>query len=111
MPTHVLPISCWMSPWFQANPGSTHSATPVHGFDVWKKKSGLPNIVNVGVRFGSALIMCSVFSSTGSASACVSGTVCTAPPLRTYGSSEVSPPTSARASRTAASVGPGWPLT
>ena len=24
-PTHVLPISSWMSPWFQANPGVTHS--------------------------------------------------------------------------------------
>ena len=75
MPTHVFPISCWMSPWFHAKAELTHSGTPVHGFDVWKKKSGLPNIVNVGVRFGSALTMCSACSSTGSARACVSGTV------------------------------------
>ena len=28
-PTQVLPISCWMSPWFQAKPGVTHwSLTP-----------------------------------------------------------------------------------
>ena len=71
----MLPISSCLSPWFQAKPGSTHSVTPVHGFEVVKKKSGWPNIVNVGVRLGSVFTMCSVFSSTGSASASVSGTV------------------------------------
>ena len=90
MPTHVLPISSWMSPWFHAKPGLTHALhTACTGVDVVKKKSGLPNIVNVGVRFGSALTMCSVFSSTGVGERRVSGTVCTGPmPLRTYGSSE-----------------------
>ena len=78
-PTHVLPISSWMSPWFHAKPGTTQvwigfAAVP-HGADVVKKKSGFANIVNVGVRVGSVFTMCSAFSSTGSASAVVSGTV------------------------------------
>ena len=75
MPTQVFPISCWMSPWFHAKPGDAQVATPEHGFDSWKKKSGFPNIVNVGVRFGSALTMCSVCSSDR-----VGEAVSTAPP-------------------------------
>ena len=82
IPTHVLPISCWMSPWFQANPGVTHSAMFVHGFVVWKKKSGFPKSTNVGVLCGSAVIMCSALSSTVSAMSVVIGTVCTTPPER-----------------------------
>ncbi len=83
----------------------------MHGFDVWKKKSGLPNITNVGVRFGSVLTMCRAFSSTGSAIDTVRLTVCGTPLWRTYGSTEVRLPTFCSSARTPGSVGPGWPLT
>ena len=75
----MLAISSWKSPWFQANFGSTHvgnvGVPHAVGLDAWKKKSELPNSVNVGVRFGSALTMCSVCSSTVSARRCASGTL------------------------------------
>src|SRR6185312_4714131 len=76
IPTHVLPISCWMSPWFHAKPGLTHGLLPHDGpvAPAVKKKSSFPNIVNVGVRFGSVLTMCSVASSTGSAKLTATGT-------------------------------------
>ena len=63
MPTHVFAISSWKSPWFHANFGSTQvvgvGVPHVVEFDPWKKKSEFPNIVNVGVRFGSLFTMCS----------------------------------------------------
>src|SRR6478735_9248182 len=50
IPIQVLAISCWTSPWFHAKPGDTHGLAPHDGVPAWKKKSGLPNIVNDGVR-------------------------------------------------------------
>src|SRR5204862_150528 len=84
--------------------GFTQGLPPHVGLVVWKKKSGLANIVNVGVRAGSAFTMCSAFSSTGSARRSVSGTV--VPPL-TYGSVAVSAATSRSSPRTDASVRAG----
>src|SRR5437763_825441 len=108
-PTHVLPISSWMSPWFQANPGETHGLPPNVGFEpAVKKKSGLPKSVNVGVRAGSALIMCRSRIATESASAEVIGV---AAPLALYGSCSVIAPTSRSSLRTVASVRDGLPAT
>ena len=111
----MLPISSCTSPWFQAKPGTAHRCTPAHWFgepndgsDVVKKKSSFPNSVNVGVRLGSVLTMCSACSSTGSAMLTIIGTVL---PLPTYGSGACSPATSRSSFRTVGSVGPGWPLT
>ena len=74
---------------------------------VVKKKSAFPNIVNVGVRFGSELTMWSVCSSTGSAirSAIGTGT----PPW--YGSTIVVPSRSRSNFRTPGSVRVGLPFT
>src|SRR5206468_6678755 len=83
-PAHVLPISSWMSPWFQAKPGATHGLPPHVGFDpAVKKMSGLPKSVNVGVRTGSALTMCRSRIPIESASATVIGEDA---PFETYGS-------------------------
>ena len=79
-PAQVLPISCWTSPWFQAKLGTDAGGaartgpacrTTVRGRE---EEVVVPNRVNVGVRFGSALTMCSACSSTGSAMLTVSGT-------------------------------------
>ena len=85
-----LPISSCTSPWFQAKPGLTQIVAPHVGVEVWKKKSGSPNIVNVGVRSGSVLTMWRVFSSTGRRGRSAIG------PWRRpdYGSSAVALPTS-----------------
>src|SRR5438270_9982978 len=108
MPTQVVPISGWISPWSHANFGKTHGFPPQLVGVVWKKKSGLANHVKVGVRLGSVLIMWRACSSTGSASAAVSETVWTFPELsREYGSSEVRPATSRSSFRTLGSVRPG----
>jgi len=108
-PTHVLPISFWKSPWFQAKPGLAQVVKPTQPperFVVWKKKSALPNMVKVGVRLGSELIICSVFSSAVSARRCAIGV---GPPA--YGSTAVAFETSRSSLRTDGSVRPGpfWP--
>src|SRR6185369_6465024 len=85
-----------------AKPGLTQTVDPAQPPDrlvVWKNRSALPNIVNVGVRFGSASTMCSAFSSTGSASA---SAIFTGPPA--YGSDAVALETSCSNLRTAGSV-------
>jgi hypothetical protein len=109
----VFAISGWMPPWFHANVWFDGGGTNTHGLEQFgapakKKYSPRANIVNVGVRRGSVLTMCSAFSSTGSASRSVSGTV--VPPF-TYGSVAVSAPTSRSSLRTAGSLRSGWPLT
>src|SRR5882724_7738632 len=76
MPIQVEAISSWMSPWFQAKLCGVragidaHSAWVAHAAPPVAKKnqSGSANGVNVGVRYGSAVIMCNVFISVGSAS-------------------------------------------
>jgi hypothetical protein len=50
-PYKVLPISGWISPWFQESPVKTSGVVLPVGK---KKKFGLPKKVNVGVRLGSA---------------------------------------------------------
>src|SRR5262249_30580942 len=96
-PTHVFPISSCLSPWFQANPEATHTGVEVgfgHAFAlIAKKKSGSANCTHVGVRFGSALTMCSAFLPTGSAIASVAGTFCQAPVPLLYGFGSDSAPT------------------
>src|SRR5438132_5457009 len=104
-----------MSPWFQAkldgpragmkaqSEGSVHVGPPV----AKKNQSGSAKSVNVGVLAGSAVIMCSVFSSTGSASACVI-------PFSTwpeYGFNQLSPALSRSSARTFGSVRSGLPST
>ena len=90
--------------------GSTQTFAPQNiGFDAVKKKSALPNSVNVGVRFGSALTMCSAFILDRIGERCRDGTGARRP---AYGVDErVSPPTSRSSLRTAGSVRVGWPLT
>jgi len=86
----------------------THTLLPVQPpdrFVVWKKKSGLPNIVNDGVRFGSAFTMCSVFSSTVSARRTAIGTTALA-----YGFGAVALPTSCSSFRSTGLVRSGWPF-
>src|SRR6266516_7884950 len=80
MPIQVDAISSWMSPWFQAKLWfvragmNAHAAGVAHVAGVAppvakKNQSGSANGVNVGVRFGSAVIMWSVFISVWSACA------------------------------------------
>ena len=107
MPIQVVAISSWTSPWFQAKPGFTHGFAP-HEVEVWKKKSGLPNIVNVGVRAGSALTMCSAFSPTVSAN---SSPIGTRAPSFTWGSVAVVAARSRSSLRTCGSRRSGCPLT
>src|SRR5438094_5786140 len=79
-PTQVEAISSWMSPWFQANVWFDGGGIDAHAAwvaqvagvaEAKKNQSGSAKSVNVGVRNGSAVTMCSVFSSTGSANATV----------------------------------------
>src|SRR5256885_1747734 len=78
MPIQVEAISSWMSPWFQAklefplagmNAHAACVAQVAGEFEAKKNQFGSANGVNVGVRAGSAVIMCSVFISVLSASA------------------------------------------
>src|SRR5438034_7700991 len=60
-----------MPPWFHANVWFEGGGTNTHGFVQFgapakKKYSPRANIVNVGVRAGSAVTMCSAFSPIGS---------------------------------------------
>src|SRR5438874_218430 len=110
IPSQVLPISSWKSPWFHAKPGLTQGFAPQLGVnpDAVMKKSALPNSVNVGVRCGSAVSMCSAFSSTGSAKAWATCTTC---PLLRYGSGSVRFARLCSSERTLASVRAGLPFT
>src|SRR4051794_29697056 len=87
--------------------GGVAPAGPHLGFEVVMKKSGLANSVNVGVRCGSAVTMCSVFSPTLSARYSVSGLV----ELLTYGSLTWTAAASRSSFRRAASVRTGLPFT
>ena len=76
-----------------------------------KKKSGLPNITNVGVRSGSVLIMCSAFSSTGSAMSVMTSSICGTPPIAVVRiESTVRSPSRCSSERTAESVRAGLPV-
>src|SRR5207247_3756662 len=78
-PTHVVAISGWTPPWFHANVWllltvfgrntQLSRLLPAHGVvdEALRKKSPCANGVKVGVRAGSAVTMCRIFSSTGSA--------------------------------------------
>ena len=71
-------ISSWMSPWFHAKLWFVRAGMNAHAAcvaqvagvpEAKKNQSGSANGVNVGVRSGSAVTMCSVFISVRSASA------------------------------------------
>src|SRR6266496_4092931 len=107
----ALPISSWMSPWFQAKLWlvragmNAHASGVAHGVGVVppvakKNQSGSANGVNVGVRNGSAVIMCSVFISVWSAIA----TMMLFSTVPVYGFSQLSWPISRSRLRTAGSV-------
>ena len=74
MPIQVEAISSWMSPWFQAKLWDVRSGIVTQG-DVQlgapakKNQLGSANGVNVGVRNGSAVTMCSAFIPVWSACA------------------------------------------
>ena len=77
-PCQVLAISGWSSPWFHANPAFCFAAARVRvgardAHPSSKKKSALPNSVNVGSRSGSAFCMCRICSSCWSAMLSVIG--------------------------------------
>src|ERR1700759_1120073 len=89
-PCQVVAIWGWMSPWFHAKPlpwaghpgpwlvtgaGAAPCAAPRLEQTLGKKKSSLPNRVNVGVRLGSALTMWRICSSAWSAMLTVIGVV------------------------------------
>src|SRR5215470_10370082 len=107
MPSQVVLIWEPTSPWFHASVGSSpkqdlpHVALPLD-----RKKSVLAKSITVGVRLGSPVIMCRIFSSTGSARYLVSQTVC--PVTRSL-------PVSLAAARSSERTGeldrPGWPCT
>ena len=99
----------WMSPWFQAKLWRVRArderarrrrragdAPPV----AKKNQSGSANSVNVGVRIGSAVTMCRIFISTGSASA----TMMLFWTALVYGFSQLRPAISRSRLRTAGSV-------
>src|SRR2546423_12976148 len=112
MPIQVEAISSWMSPWFQAKLWLVRAGMNAHGGGVVhvagvvppvakKNQLGSANGVNVGGRNGSAVTMCNVFISVGSASPTMMlFSVC---PV--YGVSQLSPAISRSRFRTA---GPGW---
>ena len=70
-PSQVVLICGATSPWFHASPpdGSQTSAVLAQdeGRLLSSQKSGLANSASVAVRFGSPVIMCRFFISTGSA--------------------------------------------
>jgi hypothetical protein len=68
-PSQVVLISGATSPWFQASCplGSLTHELPHLAGPLLSQKSGLANRANVPVRFGSPVIMCRMFISTGSA--------------------------------------------
>src|SRR5919108_1466459 len=78
IPIQVDAISSWMSPWFQAKLWLVRAGMNAHAPGVAqvvgvvppvakKNQFGSANGVNVGVRNGSAVIMCSVFIPAWSA--------------------------------------------
>src|SRR5437762_1088555 len=77
-PTQVDAMSSWMSPWFHAKLCDVRAGMNAHATGVAqvagvvppvakKNQSGSANGVNVGVRKGSAVTMCSVDISVWSA--------------------------------------------
>ena len=65
MPTHVLPISCWMSPWFQAKPevDARPAAARARGVRGLEEEVGIAEIDERRRPVGSVLTMCSACSS------------------------------------------------
>src|SRR5438445_7068111 len=111
MPIQVEAISSWMSPWFQAKLWlvragiKAQAAGVAHTVGVTppvanKNQSGSANGVNVGVRNGSAVTMCSVFISVWSASA----TMILFSTVFVYGFNQLKPAISRSRLRTAGSV-------
>ena len=103
-----------MSPWFQAKLWLVRAGIDAQAACVAqaappvakKNQSGSANGVKVGVRAGSAVTMCSVFISTGSASATMM--LCWSTPV--YGFSQCSWAISRSRFRVTASVRDGLPV-
>ena len=69
MPTQVVLICAATVPWFHASVplGWVKHDLPHEALPLVSQKLALPNITIDGVRLGSPVIMCRIFSSTGSA--------------------------------------------
>ena len=111
MPIQVDAISSWMSPWFQAKLWLVRAGMNAHASGVAHVAGGVPpvakknqfgsaNGVNVGVRNGSAVTMCSVFIPAWSASA----TMMLFSTVFVYGFNQLKPAISRSRLRTAGSV-------